>query len=186
MVLNYYGVKATVDDVVAVAKTRWYKKKGGTEIGGTTPEYVKIAFDKFGVRSLIERGATLDKLKWYVSQGRPAVVLVRSGPNMWHYIVIIGYDNDNVITADPGGGERIVLSNATFMGAWKFTHDLDGKDTSIPCPCCHGAGSWCCWLGPLGLCDMCGGLGKLPDAMWFMMEMGEAQGRTIIVPLVPK
>ena len=186
MVLNYYGVQTNVDAVAKIALTRWHVNKDGTAFGGTSPEFIAVALNKLGVKSKVERDVSLDKLKYYVSQGRPVIVLVRSDTAMWHYIVAIGYDSGNIITADPGGGQRIVLPNKNFMGAWKFTTDLDGNDKSVKCPICKGQGNWCWWLGPLGICDVCGGTGKIPDIHDFLMEMGEAKGQTIILPLMPK
>ena len=184
MVLAYYGVNATVDEIATSAKARWYTKKDGSVIGGTTIEYMGVAFSKFKMKSVTKRGASLDELKSYVSQGIPVIANVRSGAMMWHFVVVVGYDDNNVIIADPGWGERRVIPINHFMGAWEFTQNLEGEDETIRCPVCKGTGSWCYWLGPLAKCDVCAGTGKLPNIMEFLLEMGEAQRRTIIVPLI--
>lgn len=184
MVLQHYSLDVGVMDAAKLCKTHWYKKDD-FEIGGSTPEYVSVALAELGVPNRVERKSSLDRVKQYVSQSRPVIAFVRSGDTSWHYVVVIGYDEKNIIIADPGWGERRVLPNEHFEGAWRFTHDLDGEDKSKPCPVCGGDGKVAEWAGPFGDCDVCAGTGKRHDWKWFLLEMGEAQGYTIIVPDEP-
>lgn len=180
MVLKHYGHKRTLDEIRKIARTDWYMKSG-IEIGGTTPEYMVKALENFGVPAKLVV-SDMNELRWYVSQNRSPIALVRSGKKTWHFVVVIGYTKDSIITADPSGAKREVLSNSVFEGAWKFESDLYGRDMTTKCPICGGDGTFSKWLGPLGKCDVCAGTGKLPDWWWLLIELGEAKGYMLIVP----
>lgn len=180
MMLEHYGKEHTVDELKKKAKTRLFTFKE-TEVGGTAPDQMEVTLEHFGVPCDLVH-SDIDQLKQYVSEGRLPTALVRSSKKTWHWIVVIGYTEKEIITADPGGGVREVLSTETFEGAWKFTHDLRGRDMSTPCSACNGTGHYKEWLGPFGKCDICGGLKKMPDMFWFLVGLGEAEGYTLIVP----
>jgi hypothetical protein len=124
MLLNYYGIEATVTSVKQRTKTHWFTYKGEA-IGLTLPTYIQVALASYGIETQIETG-TIRKLKHYVSEGRLPIVLVRSGQKTWHYVVVIGYDQDNILIADPGWGERRKIATKTFNDAWSFTGNLEG------------------------------------------------------------
>ena len=77
MLIGHYGYEATVQSVSKETKTKWISYKG-ENIGMTSPDYVRIALEKFNIRSKVKTG-TLDQLKYYVSQNRLPIVLLRSG-----------------------------------------------------------------------------------------------------------
>ena len=183
MLLKHYGKSLDLAEIRKQTKTDYYVKDD-IEIGGTMPEYMEVALEHFGVSARLVT-ANVDKLKWYVSQDRPPVALVRSGDKYWHWVVIIGYIEDTIIIADPGGGKREVLPAKQFENAWNFTSDLSGRDLTKKCPICKGLGKMHTNLGPFGICDLCGGSGSLPDWYWILVELGEAKGYTIIVPNNP-
>lgn len=184
MVLKRYGYDVGPMAVAKVAKTHLFKSEN-IEISGTLPKYVQISLEHFGVPCQVERESNMHNLRRYVSKDRPVVVLVRSSNLTWHYVVVVGYDKDSIIIYDPWDGKRHVMSNKVFEGSWNFTMDMEGNDTTQPCPICGGDGVlWddFSWLGPFVKCDVCGGNGKRPDWLWLLMEMGEAKGYTLIVP----
>lgn len=180
MVLEHYGENCTIEELKKKAKTELFKFKG-KEIGGTAPDQMKVALDHFGVPCKLMR-ADMDQLKQFVSEGRPPIALVRSSRQTWHWVVVIGYTENKIITADPAGGVREVLPDEDFEGAWKFTHDLYGRSMSVKCAACKGTGYYRKWLGPFGKCDICGGSKEMPDMFWILVELGEAEGYTIVVP----
>lgn len=179
MVLKYYGQDLTLNEIRKQTKTDLYVRNG-VEIGGTIPKHMEVALDRFGVSAYIET-CDIEKLKWYVSQGRPPCAMVRSGTRYWHWVVVTGYTKDTIITSDPVG-ERVEMPIEQFKNAWNFTSDLYGRDMTIKCPICGGDGLMWDWAGPFNKCDVCGGSGCLPDLWWFLVEMGEAKGHIVIVP----
>lgn len=180
MVLKRYEYNHSLQEIRKTTKTDLYVK-GDLQIGGTTPEYIEIALETFGVNSSLMVG-DLDSLKWHISKNRPPIVLVRSGQKIWHYAVAIGYNEDSIILADPGCGKKITLSTKTFIEAWQFIGDLHGRDVSIKCWLCKGKGNYYEPLGVLGKCDICGGNGKIPDWLWLLVELGEAKGCMMVIP----
>ena len=125
MLLRRYGIKVSIDEVEAKTKTQWFWYDGQA-VGMTSPEYIPIALKFFGVRATLKRGY-LDRLKYYVAQDKPCVVLLRSGDYLWHYVVVIGYDKQSVFVADPGSGQCEQINNQAFEGAWGFTTDMRGE-----------------------------------------------------------
>lgn len=180
MLLKHYGKEHSVNEIKKKCKTELLVIQG-KKIGGTAPDQIEKALDHFGVPSDLVH-ADMHKLKKYVSEGRPCVALVRTGKVLWHWVVIIGYDEGNIIMADPGDGKREVVKAKIFDNAWKFTHDLRGRDMSTKCPICNGTGMLTTWLGPFGTCDVCGGDGKTIDIFSAIVGLGEARGYTLIVP----
>jgi predicted double-glycine peptidase len=152
MVLLKYGKKVDLDSVKRQTKTEFFQWNGNP-IGGTTPEYIEEALKHFGVDADM-KGASLDQLKYYISQDRPCIVLVRSGDTLWHYVVVVGYDKDRIEVADPAGGQRYKMKTSQFMGAWQFKTDMEGNPTT----------------------------GPLADALLFLVRSGEAKTQTLIVP----
>jgi ABC-type bacteriocin/lantibiotic exporter with double-glycine peptidase domain len=124
MVLNRYGKDVTLDEVKAKTKTQWLKYKGKS-IGMTSPEYIAVALRHFGVSAKQRRGY-VRRLKHYVGRNHPCVVLLRSGEYTWHYVVVIGYDEERIYVADPGSGRR-EMKIEHFEGAWKFETNMRGE-----------------------------------------------------------
>ena len=175
MLLNFYNVKTNLEEIQKLAKTEWFKYKE-IPVGLSTPEYLQQAIKHKGVNCSLKYG-NLPLLKTAVSEGKPCVVLLRSGKSLWHYVVAIGYDQNNIIIADPGDGSIYKLPILTFESAWNFSKDMSGKDCLTTCPLCHGVGSL--WVFP---CDLCNGQGRIPDILDRSLFLAEVHPNTLIVP----
>jgi len=92
----------------------------------TAPDYIPVILKEYGVSAKLRYGR-LGKVKHYVSQDRPVIVLLRSGYQTWHYVVVIGYDAEKIIVADPGYGQIEEMPNDHFFMAWDFSGDMDGE-----------------------------------------------------------
>lgn len=177
MVLSWYGYPNHCFDVQVYTKTKWFSYEG-QEVGLTIPGYLVSGMGRLGVPVQLRNG-NLQQLKHYVSQRKPVIVLVRSGELYLHYCVVIGFDEKYIIIADPSGGQRRVLEESKFMGAWGLTHDLDGEEMGYLCPLCGGRGSYT-WLGVS--CDLCGGDKRLDAFRSLLKEVG-VQSYTMLVPV---
>jgi hypothetical protein len=182
MLLKKYGKDVTLDDVKSQTKTEWIQY-GDEPIGMTSPEYIPVALGHFGLSSKNLRG-DLNRLKYFVSKKRPVIVLLRSGKQTWHYVVVIGYTEDTIITADPGPGKRKEIKNEYFLGAWSFTHDMYGRNTQDDCSICGGTGRWLSNFGPFDHCEICSGTGKSVDYLVELLRLAEVYPRTMIVPRI--
>lgn len=181
MVLKFYGKNVTLKQVESETKTEWFEFEDN-HVGMTAPEFIPKAMTIFGVKSY-RRSGNIDKVKRYISQGKPVIVLVRSSRTTWHYVVVIGYDKDSVTIADPGGGIRWSLPTGDFIGAWQFTTDMQGMSVIKPCKACHGTGRWLSvQYGPLGVCEFCNGTGKETDFPAVALRYSDIYPMTMIVP----
>lgn len=181
MVLRRYGKDVTLDEVKSQTKTQWFTYHG-KPIGMTSPDYVARAMRHFGVPAKMKHG-NMGMLKHYVSQNRPVLCLIRSSDTTWHFVAVTGYDVDRIITADPGPGARVEMRASDFEGAWSFKTDMDGVPTTSPCPACKGTGRFFnIDLGPLLVCDVCGGSGRQPDYVASLLKAADVYPYTMIVP----
>lgn len=174
MLLRHYGKEVDVPQVAGVCHTRWFTW-GGENVGMTAPEFVAASLRHFGVPSRLKR-VRFDGLKYFVSEGRYPVVLLRSGNTTWHYVVAIGYDKEKVTVADPSFGGRRQIPSQDFERAWSFSHDMHGNRCGITCPVCKGSGSYPGWV-PCYLCR-----DGLIDPLKELLASAEVFPNTVVVP----
>jgi predicted double-glycine peptidase len=125
MVLNYYKRNYPVEQIKSLCKTSWFSY-GGKEVGMTSPDSIAATMWRCGVPVRMGMG-DIKLLKYYVSNNRPPMVLLRSSEKTWHYVIVIGYDEENIITADPAYGQKKIVSTEIFKGAWDFSADTSGE-----------------------------------------------------------
>jgi len=187
MLLERYGIIISLDDLRKVALTDWYKGKINNKeihIGGTLPDVLKNTLNHFGLPASYVIG-NLNKLKYYIDQKRPPILLVRSGKQMWHYMIAIGYSETEIIFADPSGGFIRYCKNKTIENAWNFTSDLHAQDMRDYCYLCDGKGRLSWLLGPAGKCDFCGGTGKSTDYWKDLYLLAGYPPLMMIIPELP-
>lgn len=182
MLLRYAGKEVEIEQVRSLSKTEWFRYKEKA-IGMTAPDVLSEAVNTLGLKAEMKRGS-LNELKYYISQKRYPIVLLRSGPTTWHYVVAIGYDQDHIMVADPGPGRLVKIKIDHFLGAWTFKTDMDGREVKSKCPVCGGTGR-VNLPGPFGNCDFCGGTGKVDDVLRFILRSAEVSTYTMIVPHTP-
>lgn len=123
MVLNNYGKNVQINDVKRISKTVWFQYNK-SDVGMTTPDYLVLALNHFGVKSKMTQG-NIHLLKYQVSHNKPCIVLVRSSHQTWHYFVVIGYDPEYFYIADPGDGNIEKMPKDVFLKCWNWTHDTN-------------------------------------------------------------
>ncbi len=128
MVLSFYKKDVKVEECKVLAKTTWFRYQG-KEIGMTTPEYIRECLNSNKLSYSLATGS-ISGIKARVSKNKPVIVLLRSGEYTWHYVVVIGYDENNLILADPGYGKQEIISNENFIRCWSFKGDMTGNDFS--------------------------------------------------------
>lgn len=161
MLLNYYGIDAGIGPLKTRAGTRWLEA-GGFKLGMTLPGNLTEAIQSYGLRVDLVRGNTNDLIN-YIDQGRPPILLVRSGRGTWHYFVVVGYDNDGAgfFVADPQTGTFWWNTRDALEASWRYSADIQGN--YIPddhCGNCHGSGK--IWTK----CPICGGSGWIKDPIF--------------------
>lgn len=126
MVLKHYKIDVTLDEVKAHSKTKWFEIQGKI-YGMTAPDYLKYSLNQFGIKSKLTRG-NLKYLKIQLFKNKPTIILLRSGNKFWHYVVAIGYNQKEIIIADPADAKIKFIKNNDFLSAWKFDGDLEGNE----------------------------------------------------------
>lgn len=215
MVLKFYGIDAGIGPLKTKAKTQFYSGPGldgkNYRVGMTHPANLRDAIASYGVPCGMNTKASLADLKRCINDGRPCIVLARSGAGpYWHYIVIFGYSagGSQFKVSDPSG-QVYDIDASRLDKAWTFSHDLNGNDIPDPkCGVCGGDGQMTnlecanplCKGGkvstpfgkkrcPLGCnsgrmtskCKVCNN-GKLPDPYRKVVETIGVSGHTLIVP----
>ena len=124
MLINHYGNKeVTLNQIKLHTKTVWFNYHG-TDFGMTSPNYISVALDKYGIHNRIRRG-NLDVLKHYICLNKPCIILVRTGQFLWHYVVVVGYTEEKILIYDTNGTSYYV-DNERFLKFWSWESDMDG------------------------------------------------------------
>lgn len=176
MVLRWYGIDAGIERCKTKSGTRWLEL-GDFKVGMTMPSGLADCLNSFGVPSRVV-GANNDDIVRYIDQGRPPILLVRSGVKTWHWLVVIGYYDDGARfkLSDPAG-HQWTINQGTLDAAWTFSADLEGNATGgrrcapcggsgklasarVPCTNCAGSGKMISGL-QVKKCGKCDGAGKI-------------------------
>lgn len=120
MVLQYYNKPVSIEEVSNIALTQ--------KIGMTLPILLGKAMKVLGLNNKIKT-YNIKQLKINICNNDPVIVLLRSSASTWHYVVVIGYDESNIIVADPWEGQIMKIDNKTFEESWSFCQDMDGLPT---------------------------------------------------------
>lgn len=88
----------------------WYREALGTDPEeGTSPESIRELADQLGLQSIAKQKMAVDELKLWLDRGVPVLILIQAwgnpgdygGDNDGHYVVAIGYTDDDLIVEDP-------------------------------------------------------------------------------------
>lgn len=117
MLLKYVGISASEDDVAKACKT--------TELG-TTPSQLVKGSEIFGLDADALKYEDIEDLKHTLKSGNPVIVLLDAGmlyggiQGFGHFMVITGFDNNDIIYHDPDipDGKDVRCSIERFMQAW--------------------------------------------------------------------
>ncbi len=109
MILHYYGIDASEEDIGRVAKT--------TVEHGTTNDNLLIAARSYGLDGVWHKEATLADLCTHVAQNIPVIVEWFS-TNQVHYSIVVGADEDQIVLLNPEHGEQESFTHEEFMSVW--------------------------------------------------------------------
>jgi len=114
MILNYWGVEVTQDEVAAEVYDAQAHLTYMTEMA---------AYPKTLGFETEQRTGSISELKHWISLGRPLIVLQKfSLSNAYgHYRVVIGYDDEQrvVVTNDPSIEENYTIDYVQFATLWE-------------------------------------------------------------------
>jgi uncharacterized protein len=136
-VLDYYGTDVMVDELINTTNT--------TSENGTLPGRIVQTAQIFGFTAEIKDNMTLKDLQQNIDQGIPVIINIPtvnatniSNQNgtvshlFWHYMVVIGIDNENIYMEDPAIlGSRGYLTNQEFLDRWNYTYQDPSSGNNI-------------------------------------------------------
>ncbi len=118
MVLNYYGIIATEDEICQRCNHTY--ELGCTNVG------IKNAFESYGLTCTIKNKASLDDIRERINKKIPVIVdwfsggveyLPGSTPN-GHSSVVVGIDDSKIYIIDPENGQMRDILHNDFLRCW--------------------------------------------------------------------
>jgi len=119
-ICKYYGVGPD-----------WYEeyidRLGTDPEDGTQPDRMIEFMREHGLQARLEQNMDLQKLKTFIDQGKPVIVMLQAygskkaykKDESGHYVVAIGYDRKHIYFEDPSSaGVRTFLPNEEFEDRW--------------------------------------------------------------------
>lgn len=110
MILSFYGINKSEKELAKLTKAS--RDKGCSEI-----DIVKIA-KKFGFKAHIKKNSSIIELKELTMKGIPVVVDWFSPLENGHYSVVVGFERDKIIIADPLFGKTMKHKIKWFEDRW--------------------------------------------------------------------
>lgn len=112
MVLEYFGIKSRVDNLVRDMKTN-------KDIGTVHSEMIKKITDS-GLYCYVNKNGTLAEIIYFVEQEHPVIVnYIEPKDNDGHYAVLIGHNKKKLILNDPWIGKKFKISKKEFIDRWE-------------------------------------------------------------------
>ena len=106
-----FGLKLTASEMIMVT--------GATPAG--SDEYnLMLGLDALGFKYKQSEHGTLNKLKRFLMDGQVPIVHLVLTDGGGHYMILCGYDVDNVYLADPSTNKIVKYGIPFFMGVWKI------------------------------------------------------------------
>lgn len=177
MVLSFYGTDKSCEELQPFVLSKTII--AGNKIGFSLPKSVSKGLSHFGIKNKVLRG-NISELKYSISNNKPVITLLRSATDLWHYVVVIGYTQNDICIADPHDGMKQWILLENFENSWAFKKDMDGEPVGTLCWLCKGYKYFLYFP-----CDMCFGTGYI-DTYRTAIRSAGIYSNTMIVPLYSK
>ena len=132
-VIAYYG-EDKLDDGKPIREDNLIRKLRANRHLGTNYRNILKYAEVLGYDAVMYNDQTLEDLQAFIDQGKPTIVIIQAyaeEPVDWsknedgHYVVAVGYDQDNVYFMDPSTlGNYTYIPVAEFLERW---HDRDRR-----------------------------------------------------------
>ncbi|MBW2973866.1 C39 family peptidase [Candidatus Woesearchaeota archaeon] len=97
MVLSSYGMNKSEKYLAKITKSSRTK--------GCDEKNIVKAAEKLGFKGYVKKNSSIKEIKQLVKKGIPTIVDWFSPEEAGHYSVVVGFDKDKIILADPHFGE---------------------------------------------------------------------------------
>jgi predicted double-glycine peptidase len=118
MVLSFYGINKTENYLAKITKS--------SRTNGCSEEDIVKAAKKLGLKGYIKQNSSVNELKKLVKKEIPVIVDWFSPEVGGHFSVVLGFEKDKIILADPHFGEIKKHKIKWFQERW-FDLPFDPK-----------------------------------------------------------
>ena len=138
--LNHKELTSAEMDKQILALVAFQEKAGAKQQNLPVAEALKLAQNFYKIDGQVVADATIADMKQEISQNHPVIVPTagrllgnpnfrRPGP-VYHMLVVIGYDQSDIIVQDVGthNGDHYRYNQKIFANAW---HDWTGSDSTM-------------------------------------------------------
>lgn len=106
------------------------KLTGASRVKGTSPNAILKAAKKLGFNGYIVQNSTIGYLKKQVGEGIPVIVDWFSPHGDGHYSVVVGFERQKIIMADPYFGKLKKMKINDFAVRWFDFNFYPARDAS--------------------------------------------------------
>ncbi len=110
MALSVYGINKSEKYLAKLTKSS--RSKGCSE------ENITNVAKMFGLKSKIKKRSSISEVKKLVNKGIPVIVNWFSPQEAGHYSVVVGFDKNKIVLADPHFGKIVKKDISWFEGRW--------------------------------------------------------------------
>jgi ABC-type bacteriocin/lantibiotic exporter with double-glycine peptidase domain len=110
MILDYYGVNYSQEKLAKLTKT--------TPNEGCAEEDIVRVAKKLGFKAYIKQNSSIKEIKKLISKGIPVIVDWFSPEQAGHYSVIVGFNKNKILLADPHFGKIVKRDISWFEERW--------------------------------------------------------------------
>lgn len=110
IILEYYGIKQSEKDLAYLCKA--HPERGCSEY------HIINAARKFGFRGYVKQSSSLIEVKSLIKKGIPVIVDWFSPQEGGHYSVVVGFEKEDIILADPHFGKLMHYDTDWFEERW--------------------------------------------------------------------
>ncbi len=111
MVLSHYGIEKSEDELAVLTKA---SRQDGTEPNGIVSGAKDLGF----AGSYFKSNSSIKEIKDFVSRDIPVIVLWFSPEEGGHWSVVVGFEDEIIIMADPLLGEFRKMKIPDFLNRW--------------------------------------------------------------------
>ena len=128
IVMAYYGIDVREDELIGELKC---------DAGGVPVQNMMSVAEKRGFNVVAKCGVSLERVKQYVDENHPVIVLAQAWPERYmtledwkednddgHYVIVIGHHGYVIVFEDPASFRRTWMTEEEFVVRW---HDVDPR-----------------------------------------------------------
>jgi len=115
MVLSAYGINKSESYLAKLTKA--------SRVKGCSEENIVKSGKRYGLKGYVKQHSSINELKKLIKRGIPVIVDWLSPEEGGHYSVVVGFEKNKIILADPHFGKLKKHSIKWFKGRWYDSYE---------------------------------------------------------------